>query len=111
MRTKTYANGYYYETCELRGKPLKYCPNGTCCSNTTPDGSIQLQSYRTIVIDIDCDGWIECTGTYSRTTATHISAFLKEYAPKFTYHDMKSIYLSGHKVNLYTGELKPLMEF
>ncbi len=53
-----------------------------------------LQSYATDVI-IMKDGKLECTGLYSATTRKHISAFLSEYCPRYSYYDVKAIAGTG----------------
>lgn len=56
--------------------------------------AIHLISYSTRVITIEYrEGgrFIECTGTYSRTTIKHINWFCREYAPDKSYYDMKAI--------------------
>lgn len=64
--------------------------------NTDENGvirSIDLISYTTRVITIEYreDGrFIECTGTYSATTARHISWFVREYAPDLNYYTFKN---------------------
>lgn len=55
---------------------------------------IILQSYATDVV-IMKDGKLECTGLYSATTRKHISAFLSEYCPRYSYYDVKAIAGTG----------------
>ena len=79
------------------------------------DDTVALVSYRTTVITIDRDGWLTCTGTYSRTTIRHIGAFMKEYVTypngsKGSYYDAKAVYLGNYKFNFYTGEVRDLGE-
>lgn len=66
-----------------------------------------LISYHTKVLIIK-DGVLFCTGLYSATTRRHIGWWLAEYCPKFTYHDIKQLYLDNMAVNIYTGEVMPL---
>lgn len=68
---------------------------------------IVLQSYRTDVIIIDHD-WLECTGLYSMTTRKHISAFMSEYGNGFTFHDVKKTLEGHYRLNIATGETKPI---
>ena len=69
------------------------------------DGAITLVSYRTEVVRIDKDGWMEVTGLYSATTRRHISRFMDEYTDK-DYYFAKKIYIDGVRYNLNTGEVK-----
>lgn len=73
------------------------------------DGTINLISYRTLVCQIDKDGYLECTGTYSRTTISHIGWFVKEYTPALNYYDAKAAYEHGYRVNIHEkGDTIPL---
>ena len=67
-----------------------------------------LISYTTKVIEIDPMGWLVCHGTFSPTTRKHISAFLKEYAPKINYRICKDAYENNYTVNIYTREIVSL---
>lgn len=69
------------------------------------NGSIILVSYSTVVCVIDEHGFLTCTGTYSRTTIKHISAFLKEYAPLLNYYNAKRCYQEHEAINIATGEI------
>lgn len=71
-------------------------------------GSITLVSYETDVINIDPQGWLTCSGTYSQTTRKHISAFMREYAPNYTYKDAKAAFERNFTFNVYTGEVQYL---
>lgn len=77
------------------------------------NGNIALISYKTQVVFIDSDGWMTCSGTYSRTTIRHIGAFMREYVkyPNGTcgsYFDAKNAYLGGYRFNIHTGEVEDL---
>lgn len=72
--------------------------------NHYADGSIALQSYNTIVIEIDADGWMTVNGLYSRTTIKHIGWFMRELG--LNYYTAKSIYRNGYKFNINTGEVR-----
>lgn len=87
---------------------LKYCPYGQAGVIIKNDGTIELYSYTTLVISITPDGWLTCTGTYSQTTRKHIGCFLREYAPNISYFDAKNCYVDDMKINVNTGEVKPL---
>lgn len=89
-------------------KKLTHCPNGQAGVRIDENGGVQLISYTTIVIDIDPHGWLVCHGTYSTTTARHIRAFCKEYAPKLSYHNCKDAYLNKYTINIHTGEIVSL---
>jgi len=71
--------------------------------NTYPDGSQALQSYETIVIEIDAEGWLHVNGLYSKTTIRHIGWFMRELG--FTYQLAKALYLDNKEMNIHTGEV------
>ena len=91
---------------------LAYCPTGSC-HVWINGGHIKLWSYHTLVIDYVPGDTLVCTGTYSATTRKHISAFMREYVPGYTYHDAKrafennaALYINGGDlVSLETGEI------
>lgn len=69
-----------------------------CKINIHENNRIDFISYVTRVISIVVDGGkrlVECTGTYSPTTARQITYFLREYAPDLTLADMKKIVGKG----------------
>jgi hypothetical protein len=68
------------------------------------DGTVLLQSYRTIVIKIDPEGWLRCTGTYSMTTIKHIGWFMRERG--LSYQLAKLMYLEDKEYNIHTGECR-----
>ena len=69
--------------------------------NHFDDGTVQLQSYSTVVIEITPEGWLHCTGLYSITTIKHIGWFMRERG--FTYQLAKQCYVEGKEFNIYTG--------
>lgn len=71
-------------------------------------GGYGLVSYKTQVLHIDKDGWCVVTGLYSRTTIKHIGWFVKEFLPHLTYYTLKKVCLDNMKINVKTGEVKPL---
>lgn len=94
-------------------KALALMPYAQACVLVGEDGSATLISYETTVIYIDAEGWMTCTGTYSRTTIRHIGAFMKEYVEYpngswGTYFDAKAAYLGGYRFNIKTGEVGEL---
>ncbi len=72
--------------------------------NFFDDGTVQLQSYSTIVIEISPDGWLSCTGTYSMTTIKHIGWFMR--ARGMSYQLAKLMYLEHKEFNINTGECR-----
>ena len=71
--------------------------------NTYPDGSQALQSYSTIVVEIDREGWLKVNGLYSMTTIRHIGWFMRELG--LTYQLAKQLYNDRKEFNIYTGEV------
>lgn len=90
-------------------KKLQYCPYGKAYAVIDEYGAITLVSYSTNVITIDPQGWLTCSGTYSRTTIKHISAFMKEYT-SLTYKHARDAYINNYTINIYTGEIELLGE-
>lgn len=75
-------------------KKLKYKPNAQA-KVLEDENSIVLISYTTPVVIIDkVNNTLECTGTYSRTTISHISAFMREYT-KHDYAFAKNAFLNS----------------
>ena len=71
---------------------------------TFEDGTVQLVSYTTTVIEISPDGWMTVNGLYSMTTIKHIGWFMRERG--LTYQLAKRLYNDNLKFNVYTGEIK-----
>jgi len=77
------------------------------------DGNTYLFSYRTLVIELTADGWLTCTGTYSRTTIRHIGAFMHEYVEfpngsRGDYYTAKRCFTENYRMNVETGEIEEL---
>ena len=75
-------------------KNHQYCN----CMVIEDNNKIDFISYTTRVITIIFENGIrkiECTGTYSRTTAKQITYFLREFAPDLCLADMKKIMYQG----------------
>ena len=77
------------------------------------DGTFDLISYRTLVVRINPEGWLECTGTYSATTRKHIGAFMRNEVSAMCKHPLdyytaKRCYLNNETMNIYTGEVKSI---
>lgn len=72
--------------------------------NTYPDGSKALQSYDTIVVEIDPEGWLKVNCLYSMTTIRHIGWFMRELG--FNYQLAKQLYNDNVEMNIKTGEVR-----
>ena len=68
------------------------------------DGTVQLVSYTTIVIEILPDGWMTVYGLFSRTTIKHIGWFMREHG--MSYQLAKLLYNDDKEMNIYTGEIR-----
>lgn len=68
------------------------------------DGTVELVSYRTLIISITPEGWLHCTGLYSMTTIKHIGWFMRERG--MDYYLAKQMYLDNKEYNIYTGEVR-----
>lgn len=81
-------------------KKLRDHASAQCCVRHYENGDLCLQSYHTDVIYYDqSQNVLYCTGTYSQTTRTHISWFLREYFPSISYNTMREAYLHDYKVS------------
>src|SRR5574344_75466 len=92
---------------------LKFMPYAQATVRRYDNGDIYMISYRTVVIRLSADGWLTCTGTYSRTTIRHIGAFMKEFVSLpngecGSYYMAKDAYHGGYSINIHTGEVRPL---
>lgn len=72
--------------------------------NIFDDGSVQLVSYTTTVIEITPEGWLHCNGLYSMTTIKHIGWFMRERG--LTYQLAKQLYHDCKEYNINTGEIR-----
>ena len=70
------------------------------------DGYKALQSYETIVIEIDPEGWLHVNGLYTPTTKRHMGWFMRELG--FTYQLAKQLYEDNKEFNIYTGEVRDI---
>lgn len=94
-------------------KKLELMPYAQAHVEIDEDGNKYLFSYRTMVIELTADGWLTCTGTYSRTTIRHIGAFMREYVEwpngeRGDYYTAKNAYLGKYRLNVETGEVEDL---
>jgi len=94
-------------------KKLAYMPYAQAHVEIDDEGNKYLFSYHTLVIELTADGWLTCTGTYSRTTIRHIGAFMREYVEwpngeRGDYFTAKNAYLGNYRLNVKTGEVEDL---
>lgn len=94
-------------------KKLELMPYAQAHVEIDEDGNKYLFSYRTMVVELTADGWLTCTGTYSRTTIRHIGAFMREYVEwpngeRGDYYTAKNAYLGKYRLNVETGEVEDL---
>lgn len=68
------------------------------------NGREELVSYTTTVIIITPEGWLSCTGLYSRTTIKHIGWFMRERG--MDYYLAKALYMDNKEYNIHTGEIR-----
>ena len=104
--------GYYEKIVEVVvDKRLKYCPYGQCGVrihvNKDESCEYRLISYQSTILIykpkihsliIDGDKEITAHANCTATTRRHVSAFLKEYIPSLTYHDIKNALKNDEKV-------------
>ena len=79
-------------------------PYAQACIRNYNDGSMALQSYNTIVVEIDPEGWLQVNGLYSMTTIKHIGWFMRTLGT--SYQTAKHLYNTNMKMNIYTGAIK-----
>lgn len=109
--------GYYEQIKSVKyDRALEYKPFAQAGVVLDDEGAT-LVSYESPIIRLHCDA-IEFFNTapdYSRTTISHVSAFLKEYAPTISYFQVKKAFntdalnewhiVDGDLVNPLTGEV------
>lgn len=111
MYQKNIRVGIGYASRLVCDRRLAYCPNGSAGVTFSGSGSVVLVSYETAVCEIDSEGWLTCSGTYSATTRRHINAFMKEYGRGASYYTCKECYEKNHAYNVLTGEVMPLADY
>ena len=84
-------------------RKFKDHPYAQACVIECDDGYKALQSYQTIVAEVDTEGWLHINGLYSPTTIRHIGWFMRELG--FTYQLAKALYVDNKEMNIYTGEV------
>ena len=84
-------------------RKFKDHPYAQACIIEMPSGYKALQSYQTIVADVDTEGWLNVYGLYSMTTIRHLGWFMRELG--FTYQLAKQLYNDNKEMNIYTGEV------
>lgn len=97
-------------------RTLKYKPYAQA-GVVFDDEGVTLVSYESPIIRLHCDTieFYETAPNYSRTTISHVSAFLKEYAPTISYFQVKEAFntdalnewhiVDGDLVHPLTGEV------
>lgn len=91
--------------------PMPEHESAQCRILVREDGTMLLRSYDTIVLALSRDGWLECSGLYSRTTIKHIGWFMRNYGRGCTYYTAKEAYETDTVVNLETGEVLTYAEY
>lgn len=117
--TKKIIDGYF-EKSVTYDKRLAYKPYASAGvmyrKNDMDSDCYTLVSYTTPILslysffksDINRQFLVVGHVNYSRTTITHVNAFLREYVPGVSYYDCKEIWQNNDKVmaiNLKTGEI------
>ena len=84
-------------------RKFKDHPYAQACVIECDDGYKALQSYETIVIEINKEGWLHVNGLYTPTTIRHIGWFMRELG--FTYQLAKALFYDRKEMNINTGEV------
>lgn len=97
---------------DYRTRNLRNHASAQCTIRMYENGDICLQSYLTDVVYYDfMRGMLYCTGTYSQTTRKHISWFLHEYFPQFSYQELRKAYETDCKLSeVLRNQFIPLTE-
>ena len=95
----------------MESRKFKDHPYAQACVIEDKNGYKALQSYETIVIEIDPESWLKVntlcdpnTGELSHTTIRHIGWFMRELG--FTYQRAKQLYYDNAEMNIETGEVR-----
>lgn len=109
--------GYYEQIKSVTyNRSLKYKPYAQA-GVVFDDEGVTLVSYESPIIRLHCDTiqFYETAPDYSRTTISHVGAFLKEYAPSISYYQVKKAFykdacnewhiVDGDLVHALTGEV------
>ena len=91
-------------------RKFKDHPYAQACVIECDDGYKALQSYDTLIAEVDTEGWLKIltlenpnTGELSRTTIRHLGWFMRELG--LTYQLAKALYYDHKEYNIYTGEV------
>ena len=74
--------------------------------STTRATRSPLISYSTPALQLDTARGILApiiNPAYSRTTGRHVTAFLREFCPAYTYYDMKAAFTGEYGIEVATG--------
>lgn len=62
-----------------------------------------LVSYETVAATLTADGILTIDCLCSVTTRKHVSAFLKQFCPAYSYYDAKAAFNGGYMIDVTTG--------
>ena len=99
VRVNEFSSRTHTMICDRALDRMPYAQAGVNLVN----GSIVLWSYETLAAEIHGKAlYVTCLCSVS--TRKHVSAFLKEYAPRLSYYDAKRAFQAGRPVDIETGE-------
>ena len=87
-------------------------PYAQACVIECDDGYKALQSYETMIAEVDTEGWLKIltmhkpNGELSHTTIRHLGWFMRELG--FTYQLAKALYIDNKEMNIETGEVRDI---
>ena len=90
-------------------RQFKDHPYAQACVIECEDGYKALQSYETMIAEVDPEGWLRIltmhkpNGELSHTTIRHLGWFMRELG--FTYQLAKALFYDHKEMNIYTGEV------
>ena len=104
--------GYYVKDVKVTVDEKFPEHEGAQCGIIYNSNGINLMSYESLICTIDKNRFLSFSlnPSYSRTTTTHVTWFLKKFAPNISLNTCKICYNQDMQVNVDTGEIKPLFE-
>lgn len=93
-----------FEHDDVISRKLKRHQYSQCEVLSNSVGDMVFRSYTTDILFITRDGYVFCTGLYSKTTRRQLSWFLSEYYTGLDYHGVANMYYNNEIYNCLTNE-------
>lgn len=98
-------NEMLFEHDDVISRKLKRHQYSQCEVLSNSIGDMVFRSYTTDVLYITRDGYVFCTGLYSKTTRRQLSWFLSEHYIGLDYYGIVNLLDRGEIYNCLTGEI------